>query len=194
MFAPSIFTPCAALPRAADPDQSVPIKLPCTVIPGALLMDRPSLPLPPITFPARAVVPPIVLLGAFPMLIPSFTLPRFAVALTFVPIKLPCTILPSALLLTAIPVLFPEIRFRANGIGPPMVLLSPPSIQIPAERLPRVAVPVTSVPIKLPCTILLWLVLPWIYRPTDPLPEIRFLAPGAQPPMMLLLEYSTLIP
>ena len=56
---------------------------------------------------------------------------------------------------------FPEMMLRAAAVVPPIVLPNELGFVVPAEKamkmpsppLPRAVVPVTSVPIKLPCTI-----------------------------------------
>jgi hypothetical protein len=55
--------------------------------------------------------------------------------------------------------LFPEIRLRAAGVVPPMVLLDGPfSRNTPLPPLGRATVPVGSVPMKFPAITLFWLV------------------------------------
>ena len=56
---------------------------------------------------------------------------------------------------TPTPKLFPEMRLRAPGAVPPIVLLGEPGallVLTPACELAICLVPVTSVPMKLPCT------------------------------------------
>src|SRR5215213_8820755 len=57
--------PCRALGMALVPALFVPMKLPCTLLPGTLRKIA-SLPLPEMTLRADGVVPPIVIGGTTP--------------------------------------------------------------------------------------------------------------------------------
>ena len=179
-------TPSVPLPRAAVPLTSVPMKLPCTRFPvsvlgNALPMTTPSKPLPEIRLPV------IVLLEALPtMATPSNLLRRAVAPLTSVPMKLPSTrflvLLPWMWIPEPAPdgppddvKPLPEIKLRAPGVGPPMVLLLAPLTSVnpmstPKEPLPRprAAVPVTLVPMKLPWTTLFVAPDPVIATPPPP--------------------------
>ena len=84
---------------------------------------------------------------------PRWVFPRATLPVTSVPIKLPCTTLFGASNATPSP-MFPEIRLRAPGVVPPMVLLGPDDTAIPPVPLGNAAVPVASVPMKFPATTL----------------------------------------
>ena len=148
-----ISIPPNPLPRGVVPVTSVPIELPCTSVPGAVMLWRssPNEPLPDKRFPAPMTSPPITVFGAAPILIPRSPFRSAAVPVTFVPTKFPWMRLPEA----AAPVikiperLFPEMIFRADAVVPPIRLLAV-SIQRPAFPLPSCAVPVALVPIKFP--------------------------------------------
>jgi hypothetical protein len=72
-----------------------------------------------------------------------------------VPTKLPCTMLLELLFARAIPRLFAEMMLRASTVVPPMRAFEMlPPLVTPTNAFPKVRVPVTSVPIKLPCTVL----------------------------------------
>ena len=86
------------------------------------------------------------------MTIPNTPLPTAAVPLLFVPMKLPPMVLPVELPISMPFWLLPEMTLRAPAGVPPIVLLEPPSIITPS-LLPRATVPVTSVPMKSPCTM-----------------------------------------
>ena len=86
----------------------------------------------------------------------------------------------------------PEIKLRADAVVPPMVLNEDPVIAIPSPPFPMPAVPATFVPMKFPCTTFCELAIVsfprWpqaIPMPSSRLPEIRFPAPLAVPPMVL---------
>ncbi len=95
--AASISTPSLALPRAAIPALSVPMKLPSTVLPVAddPLITMPTW-LPEMTCGPLRVVPPMVLPDALSISTPAWTLPRSASPVESVPIRLPMTVTPVA--------------------------------------------------------------------------------------------------
>ena len=103
---------------------------------------------------------------------------------TSVPMKLPCTRFSDGPAVIVIPrQILPEMTLRAPAFVPPTVLPCPPR-EIPAT-LPRAAVPVTSVPIRFPCTKFPVGSNPEIVMPFPSLPEIKFLASGTVPPIVL---------
>ena len=112
--------------------------------------------------------------------------PRAPVPAAFVPIKLPCTRFPSALSPPMItPSLeLPEIRFRAAGVVPPIVLLAELT-KMPNTAFSSATVPAMFVPMKLPSTT-----LPdeprEISMPSPLLPEIRLHEPVQRPPGVVL--------
>ncbi len=67
----------------------------------------------------------------------------------------------------------------APGAVPPTALLSRELMKTPSPLLPRLRVPVMSVPMKLPWTVL---ALPLSRMPSSPLPEMTLRAPAAVPP------------
>ncbi len=77
-------TPTPLLPRSTVPVTSVPMKLPCTVLPP-LKRRTPSLALPLRRLRAAAVVPPTRVFVAPPTLTPVAPLPRSRVPLLSVP-------------------------------------------------------------------------------------------------------------
>src|SRR4030095_11016343 len=79
------------------------------------------------------------------------------------------------------------MMFPALGIVPPTKLFVSPKEEcsIPEPELGRGRVPVRSVPIKLPWRV--WFV-PLRLMPSESLPEIRFPAPGAVPPIRQFCE------
>src|SRR5438067_1276390 len=127
----------------------------------------PRLLLPEIKLRAADVVPPTVLFDASRST--PFPLPSTEVPAALVPTKLPNTWLPPPDgPRMEMPVLLPEMRLHAPVQEPPgvvpvvpptLLFVAPPSIPTPSA-LPSPAVPVTSVPMKLPSTWLLVLVLP----------------------------------
>ena len=134
------------------------IELPRMALPNPAVADSctPSSPLKAIVSPSPGWVPPMVLNPepAPVKVIPAPPLPRALVPFAFVPIRLPST---RSLLLfeNAIPVpLLPEIRLMSAGVDPPTVRLFP-LVDTPLAVFPRARVPLTSVPMKLPTTLLL---------------------------------------
>ncbi len=121
-------TPTALLGSAAVPETSTPIKFPCTRFPLVedWLMTTPLPVFPEMTFPAPALVPPIVLLDAPDSISIPAALGTAAVPAALVPIKLPCTVFP----LVPGPMIwipkkaFPEITLRAAAVVPPIRLLN----------------------------------------------------------------------
>ena len=166
---------------------SAPIILPSISVSKAPFVKtlKPTPPLPEIRFPGGApgVVerPPMTLLEPALMLIPEFGLGKATVPVRSVPIKLPCTLF-SKPLPREIPRLLAAIMLRAASVSPPMELAMP-SFSTPTPVFPRERVPVTSVPMKFPCTPLS--VPPTIETPTPIFPEIRLRASGVVPPIVL---------
>src|ERR1700738_119228 len=86
-------------------------------------------------------------------------------------------------ILTPLPPL-PEIILRA--LAPPTVLLAAASeMMTPSMLLARGRLPVTSVPIRFPCTRLL---LAEMRTPHNVLPEITLPDPVVRPPMVLSVD------
>jgi hypothetical protein len=76
------------------------------------------------------------------------------------------------------------MRFRAAGVVPPIMLFADPKLMItPSDAFPTAVLPVTSVPMKLPCTTLPERVPP-MEIPGPLLPEMMLRAPGAVPPIV----------
>ena len=72
-----------------------------------------------------------------------------------VPTKLPCTVLFELPFARAIPRLFAEMMLRASTVVPPIMAFETlPPLVVPTNTFPKARVPVTSVPIKLPCNVL----------------------------------------
>ena len=115
--------------------------------------------LPEMRLPAPGTFPPIKLAEEAEISMPPAmsTTGRVApfgtapVPLTSVPMKFPCSTFPeaSASKYTAI-LLLPEMRLPAPLSAPPMILLWALVRPIPDPPLASVAVPVRSVPMKLP--------------------------------------------
>ena len=146
-------TPLLPLKSPADPAALTPMKLPATVLPvvPAALMLTPGPVLPEMRLPAPAVVPPMVLLLAPPVTTtPANPLGIRAVPVALLPMKLPDTTFPVA----AIPPMMtpwdvlPEITFRSAAVAPPITLFGD-EMNTPCSRLPRAAVPLVLVPMKL---------------------------------------------
>src|SRR5438876_5782865 len=89
------------------------------------------------------------------------------------------------------------MTFRAAAVVPPMVLLFP-LIEMPPLRLGTAAAPVTSVPIRLPWTVLLLALLlntrPVAFVVAVPFPDMTFPAPAAVPPIELQVELEVMPP
>src|ERR1051326_3490531 len=154
-----IDTPFPLLAKADAPVISVPIKFPCTVFDDEPEIETPSLPLPEITLPAPAAVPPIVLpVAPCKKNTPLLPLGIAILPVISVPIKFPCTIFDVALVpnISIPPPPLPEIILGAPAAVPPIILLSP-LMAIPIAVLPgpldMAAVPAALVPIKFPCTL-----------------------------------------
>ena len=81
---------------------------------------------------------------------------------------------------------FAEMMLRALTVVPPMRSFEPPSI-MPLSVFPRARVPVTSVPIRLPCTMF---PVPPIEMPEPIFPEIKLRASGVVPPITLFEELA----
>ena len=117
------------------------------------------------------------------MLIP--TLFGRAAPATLSPMVFPWTafaFVPVPLIETPRPVL-PEMTLRAPATVPPIVFeWAPPNTATPAELLARAAVPVVSVPMKLPVTTLSLVPTSAIRMPWPVLPEMTLAAPAAVPP------------
>src|SRR5215210_7050018 len=93
----TMFTPSRSLPKALVPLAVVPMRLPWTVLSTELSeMRTPDVWLAEMTLRALRVVPPTVLLRASKRLTPSIPFPRPCVPPALVPIKLPSTLLLSA--------------------------------------------------------------------------------------------------
>ena len=90
---------------------------------------------------------------------------------------------------------FPATRLPGGapgvGVRPPITLLdaltSIPALREPGVPLANAAVPLMSVPTKLPCTRFPVALLPLISTPRNALPEIMLRATGVVPPIVLLL-------
>src|SRR6266536_2360994 len=81
---------------------------------------------------------------------------------------------------------FPEIMFRAPDVNPRTVLLEAAKIITPCLLLNRAAVPLASVPMKLPCTRLKDAIALIRATPLDiVVPEITFRALAVVPPIVL---------
>ena len=107
------------------------------------------------TLRAAAAVPPTVLLFEPKTATPELMLPSATVPLTSVPMKLPRTRLLLAFtpsMRTPCPPL-PEMTLRSAAVVPPTVLFDAASIKTPLPALARTAVPVASVPMKLPAMV-----------------------------------------
>ena len=94
-------TPAARLGNVGRPMISSPNELPWITLPVVCGPKSwiPAEPLPEITLPAPAVVPPMMLFGALLMKIPSSPLGMAPVPPALVPIKLPWIWLPVAVLM-----------------------------------------------------------------------------------------------
>ena len=98
--------------------------------------------------------------------------------------KLPCTLsFEDAKIVTPL-FWFAEIRFPAPGLSPPMRLNSPLSISTPDWPFGTAAVPFTSVPIRLPCTVITLASNRAMPKPL--LPEMTLPASRVVPPMKAL--------
>ena len=115
-------------------------------------------------------------------LMPPFPPGRPTVPVMFVPMKLPCTVLFEAVP-KAIWRPLPEMTLRASTVVPPMrAFVDPAPTATPTCPFAKARVPVTSVPIKLPCTVLPE--PPPRPTPSPIFPEIRLRAAGVVPPMV----------
>ena len=108
-----------------------------------------------ITFPAPSAGPPTRLPWApSKTSTPSTPLPMAPEPVASVPIQFPSTVLPvaeAAPIRTPVETL-PEMMFRSTNDVPPTTTPLAPSIMMPATPLPRAAMPVASVPSRLPTT------------------------------------------
>ena len=131
----------------------------CTQIPAkkAVHCGAPP-PLKAMMLRALGSVPPTVLSG--PLMVIPPELPNGCVPVISAPMILPSMRLPELPVPRITPVLplLPEIKFPGGVPGvvvsPPMTLLAVPLTSTPTFGLPKATVPVTSVPMKLPCTVL----------------------------------------
>ena len=121
--------------------------------PAGLLIKTPAPPLNAIVLPSPGFVPPILLtpLGSPTWIwMPREVLGIGKVPVMSVPIRLPWMIHPPPASPIKMPVLPPEITFPAPAAAPPIVLfVAPFPVAMPIKK-PRPAVPVASVPIRLP--------------------------------------------
>jgi len=118
------------------------------------------------------------------MWMPYELFPRAVVPSAAVPMRLPFTTLPvEPLSLMAMPAeLLPEMTLRAAAAAPPMVLLeAPAAMRTPSLLFPRSAVPLTSVPMKLPSTSVEAALAEAMWTPKLSLPEMTLPAPAAVP-------------
>ena len=148
-------SPASFVSTPADPLRLIPsCVLPKIELPRTRLRSSPSVRnsipssvLPRITLPSPAPVPPIQLSFEPPVIsMPSSLFPMAMPPMPW-PIQLPRMTLKSALFQRLMPsLLLPAMMFRAAAAAPPMVLLSPPSIRMPAPVLPRSSVPPASTP------------------------------------------------
>src|SRR5215469_1762546 len=210
-------TPAPLFPSVGGPPAGAPIVFPSTtlLIPAPCpSMCTPSPAWPEIMLRAAGVIPPIVLLllpaqvpssQEAPRETPSPALPRAAVPAPLVPIRSPAMTLRSDATRSIPSPLLPLTRFP-SPVAPPPIMLSLPPVRgacwqkpvplstslrdpMPSTRLPNALVPVTSVPMVLPCTML-WLETKLM--PSPPLALIRFPAPGEGPPMVLPSPQETM--
>src|SRR5262249_28192947 len=166
------------------PWMRLPEPLPPTIRP--VLPVWPEIKLPG-GVPGVAVRPPITQLET-PLL--RFTtafglLPRATVPLTSVPMQLPCTVWLDPPNRPTPPPLLAEMILRPATVVPATRLFEP-LIKTPRSLCTRANVPVTSVPMRLPCTM-----FPEpsaMSTPSPILPEIRLRAAGVVPPTVLLDE------
>ena len=139
-----ICTP-STLPIALLPVTSVPIKFPCTtlLVAPTFRISTPTLVFPEMMFRTAAVVPPIMLLAA-PLITTPDALLTLVVPAELVPMKLPWIVaLPTK---TSMPLpLFPEIRFPAPLVIPPIVMLGA-LMRMPPAPFALAAAPVALVP------------------------------------------------
>src|SRR5262249_50068365 len=159
----------------AVPAASVPMRLPATVLFAAPApwMTTPLAPLPEMTLPAAAVVPPMVFAVApLRMLTPVPPLGRAAVPAALVPMKFPATVLFDAPGMRRRAAPLPEMTLPAAAVVPPMVFAEAPAVTItPWRMLATALLPMASVPTKLPWTRLPDVPAPLMRRPPAPLPE-----------------------
>ena len=83
------------------------------------------------------------------------------------------------------PVVFAEMRLPEPGAVPPINVLFESVTSMPASELPNPVVPIASVPMKLPCTLVSWAslrLMPMVC------PEMTFRAPAVVPPMVLPVQ------
>src|SRR5438874_5314290 len=162
------------LPKGCVPVMSAPMILPWMAFPCAVLpaTHTPAVPFPEIRLPGGvpgvAVRPPMTLLEVPLVFTPTFGLDRTTVPVTSVPIKLPWTVLSSPLNRST-PRPFADITLRASTVVPPTRQFEA-LIKTPRSVFPRGSVPVTSVPMKLPCTVF---PVPPNETPSPMFPEIR---------------------
>ena len=178
VFGPFADTPPLLFGSRVRPSAVVPMKLPCTISPlGALTTTggapppgvktlakalTPVLPLPEITLRSAADVPPTTTFGA-DIVRPPPAFGSAVMPLAVVPIKLFLNIVPEPMLMItpllllararAPWLLLPEIRLRDASATPP-IRLSGDWLETPVW-FGTAAVPVASVPMKLPSIVLL---------------------------------------
>src|SRR5436305_14042293 len=149
-----ISIPFSVLPSATFPVTSVPTMLPRMSTPDREPLKPTPYVLDEITLPVPGDVPPISMYDKtwpiFPTSTPLPLLPNAPVPLWSVPIKFPYNELPVAPAFSiSTPIPFPEIRLRAAGVDPPMMLLPEPLMNRPL-RLAILVVPLEFVPMKFP--------------------------------------------
>ena len=162
---------------------------------GNWTIDTPLPAFPEMTLRSAVEAPPMVLLLAFWIRMPS-PLPTPAVPAALVPMKLPRIWLPEAGMFAdwrmSTPLAtFPEMTLRPAAEASPMVLSLAFSIPMPSP-LPSPAVPAALVPIRLPSTMLLTAWVPpglKISMPAWALPEMTLPGPvpgeAVAPPIVL---------
>jgi len=160
----------------------------------AMLM--PLKPLNAMMLPSPAPVPPIIPLLVRATAIPQFPLPSGIVPVMSVPILLPWMTTPVGLPPMLMPSARAVITLAAAGVLPPTVVLSDWLIWMPLARALKATLPVASVPIRFPWTVVLAAALNCTPPIAMPLPValMTLPAPAALPPIVAPVPNSTSIP
>ena len=164
---PKTSTPSEALDNGDSPSAARPMKLCWTTLSSVVSPEiatpgkepfEPSKPFPEMKFPPPSSVVPMRFPEAPPEIVtPPSRLPTATVPVRSVPMKFRATtlpVVPASEIATPLWTL-PEITFSAPGVGSPMKFAdAPPPIATPSAPFPRGSLPLMSVPMRLPSTML----------------------------------------
>ncbi len=178
-------TPMLSRPARTFPNESVPIRFPCTVLFPELRATLTWCPL--MTLPSPGILPPTTVPEApeSTTKMPSDAFGNNAVPAAFRPMKLPRITLFAELApkleISIAWSLLPDITFRSAAVIPPIWFPEERIIFIPSSPLASAAIPEASVPMRFPATVLFSVLaagftVPSMSTPWNVFPEIR-LAP-----------------